>query len=126
MIKKDFDIQIDKREEWTERSIRPTPLDEKVINVFTDGSKTDLSSGCGYIIRGKDFSSKGFRNLGKKTSVFQTEITAMIDSTEDLLGKETKGKVINYYVDSQAAIKALDGYIVRVSSVLTCKKLLNK
>ena len=126
MIGKNFEILIESRDMWTDRQIRPAPIDEGKINIFTDGSKTDISSGCGYILKGKNISSQGNRNLGSTTTVFQAEITALIDASEDFLGKEIKEKEVNIYVDSQAALKALDSYTVRESTVATCKKLLNK
>ena len=97
-----------------------------MVNIFTDGSKVTESTGCGYIARGRNFNSKGFRNLGDKTTVFQAEITATIDATEDMLGKEISGSRINFYVDSQAALKALSNYTVRHKTVSDCKNFLNK
>ena len=126
MTEKRYKIAIDSREDWIDRVVRPTPLDEKMVNIFTDGSKIAETSGCGYITRGKHFSEKGFRNLGDKTTVFQAEITAIIDATENILGKDITGKDINYYIDSQAALKALSNYVVRHKTVSNCKNLLNK
>ena len=107
-------------------SLSMTPRLENMVNIFTDGSKVTESTGCGYIARGKNFNSKGFRNLGDKTTVFQAEITAIIDATEDMLGKEISGSKINFYVDSQAALKALSNYTVRHKTVSNCKNFLNK
>ena len=125
MVNKKFEVSIKSRNEWKDVMIRPTPLEEGIINCFTDGSKDDKSSGCAYIVRGKDLTSKGFRNLGKHTSVFQAEITALLDLAEDLSRRNIEGNVINVYIDSQAAIKTLSKYLITQKTVLECKKALN-
>ena len=126
MIDTKFTVIIDTRKEWEGRVIRPTPTEENIVNCFTDGSKNEDSSGCAHIIRGKDLELKGYRNLGSYCTVFQTEITALADTAENLLRNEVKGKTINIYSDSQAALKSLGNYIIHQKTVTECKKLLNE
>ena len=66
MLNSKFDINIRTRDEWETIKVRPTPIEDEIINCFTDGSKDDKSSGCAYIIRGKDMKSKGYRNFKQK------------------------------------------------------------
>ena len=126
MVNTYYKTVIKTREEWIGNVVRPTPIDEGTVNCFTDGSKDDHSSGCAYIIRGSDFKSQYYRNLGKDTTVFQAEITALADTAEDLLGRNITDKNIDIYIDSQAAIKALSKYIISQKTVFDCKTLINK
>ena len=66
MLNSKFDTNMRTREEWETIKVRPTPTEDEIINCFTDGSKDDKSSGCAYIIRGKDMKSKGYRNFKQK------------------------------------------------------------
>ena len=126
MIETKFTINIETKKQWEGREIRPTPLEEDRVNCFTDGSKNDNSTGCAHIIRGRGLELKGYRNLGKYCTVFQTEITALADTAENLLRNSVKGKSINIYSDSQAALKSLSNYMIHHKTVTDCKKLLNE
>ena len=48
--------------------------------------------------------------LGTHTTVFQAEITAINMACLALLDNNTTGKQIDFYIDSQSAIRALDAY----------------
>ena len=125
-IKSNFQIDIKTRKEIEDLNIRFTPDTLKTISVYTDGSKTADNTGCGYIFKGIGVSGQGSRNLGIHATVFQAEICAIYEATTHIINKEISGNVINFYVDSQAAIKALNKYIIDCKTVKTCKTQLNR
>ena len=59
-------------------------------------------------------------------SVFQAEVTAIIQAAEIIRESNIVGKTITAYIDSQAAVKALDSAVIRSRLVRTCKSLLNE
>ena len=121
-----FETVIGNRKELTRHKIRPKPLDPEAINCFTDGSKTEAGTGAAYIIMGNQLKTQDYAYLGHTTTVFQAEITAISMAMIDLLGRDTMGKNISIYVDSQGAIKALRSFTTHAKSVLECKRLVNK
>ena len=124
-IKSRFKVQIFSKEELEQKEIKFTPDEINVIHCFTDGSKIEDKSGCGFIYRNKLFKDQGYRGLGKHTTVFQCEITAIDDAITHMIDKNVKGKKIHIYIDSQAAIKSLDNYIVTNRTVANCKEKIN-
>ena len=119
-----FKTKISAKEDMED--IRFKPNNDGIVNVFTDGSKDDLSSGCAYIYRGKHGGGQGYKNLGKYATVFLAEITAIDDAATKLLEIGIRGKHINFYVDSQAAILALNKYIVTSAAVAASKNKLSE
>ena len=75
---------------------------------YTDGSRMDERAGAGWVIMNQGQTTSGNRHLGLQATVFQAEISAIIDATRELLLKSARGKV-DFIVDSQAAIQALQG-----------------
>ena len=73
-----------------------------------DGSRLEERAGAGWVIKDHGQVSSGNRHLGLQATVFQAEISAIIDATGELLKKNAYGK-IDFFVDSQAAIQALKG-----------------
>ena len=124
-MQKLFQTEILHRDALKEKNIAFNPRNPDVIHCFTDGSKDDRSSGSGYIIIGTDIKEQGYLNLGPHSTVFQTEIVALIKSTRVLLNRNTSQKRIEFYSDSQASIKALEKYETSSKCVLECKELLN-
>ena len=59
-------------------------------------------------------------------NVFQTEVRAISECTQAMLEGDCRGKPVVIYPDSQAALGALDGYLVRSREVLRCRELLGK
>ena len=53
------------RKEMTTCKIRPMPFDPGKVNVFTDGSKTDCSSGAAYVIKGHAIQTLEYFNFGE-------------------------------------------------------------
>ena len=121
-----FDTEIGDRVELNKQKVRPMPIDENTINCFTDGSKTDLGTGAAFIIKNRHIKLQEYTQLGQSATVFQAEITAISMAAISLLDKNIMGKTINFFVDSQTAIKALESYTSFAKSVLECKNLVNK
>ena len=63
--------------------------------------------------------------LGDAT-VFQAEIIAISNACRNMLSNSLINQNINFYVDSQSAIKAVDRYGIKNKLVLECKELLNQ
>ena len=121
-IGSNFEIEIGKREALSKQKVRPMPREPHVVNCFTDGSKTDIGAGAAYIIKGDQIKAQDYIHLGQYATVFQAEITTISMAAITLLDRGIKGKNINFYVDSQSAIKALQSYTTFMKSVLECKK----
>ena len=125
-IENSFTVRIGDRKEMTSSKIRPMPFDPGKVNVFTDGSKDEVSSGAAYFIRGHSIRKQEYFNLGEYTTVFQAEITAISTASQAILEEEIQNEQINFYIDSKSAISALSGYIVQNKCVAECKRHLNK
>ena len=107
-------------------STDPT-LDTKELNVYTDGSGVEGSFGSGMVIFGPEgpISSQS-KYLGKLATVFLAEIAAISTAAETLLDMDLDSRSVGIYVDSQAALQALDSNTFKSSTVLSCANLLNK
>jgi len=90
---------------------------------FTDGSRTDLVTGSG-IYDLKPNKSYSF-SLGKFSSVFQTEIYAILVCGYENMRRAYKNKRILIFSDSQAALKALSGPKVISRLVEECQEALS-
>ena len=126
-----FDIDIGQREDFRKKLIKPRPLGGLEVNCFTDGSKTDDGTGAAYYMMGNDdewriFKRQEYIHLGQSTTVFQAEVTAIARAALAMIDANITGRFINFYIDSQSAIRALDSYMVRLKSVADCKRILNK
>ena len=97
-------------------------------SVFTDGSKLDGKVGSGLVIyEGKrEILSASFR-LGDDATVFMAEVVAIAKAAEMLSGMDRQGmKFVKFFVDSQAAIRAVDSTTVTSLSVLRAIEQLNQ
>ena len=121
-----YNVQIKSRKELNETVIRPTPYDEKRINVWTDGSKTESGAGSAYYIRNQEVKEQEYLHLGNNSTVFQAEITAITRATIKLLELEVRDKEIHYYVDNQGALKSMRTLTNEKKTVSECKRTLNK
>ena len=124
-IQTKFSTSISSRAEMNRTIKKPKPAGVNTINCFTDGSRTGEISGCGFIIKGMNIHTQGFKNLGKYATVFQAEMFAIKDAADALIQREVKNKKIEFFVDNQAAIKALGNYAVRSKLTEQCKRQLN-
>lgn len=116
---KPFKVIIPDRVEWQERS----PItDEGAIIYYTDGSKLeDNSTGIG--VYGAEF--KYHEALGKSPTIFQAEVYAIEVCAKEIM-KRIGYRNQNVYIaiDSQAALKALNSYVLDSKLVAECLKTL--
>lgn len=114
-----FSIDIPQRNEFAIADIG-----DNTIRCFTDGSRMGNRSGAGaYIINSEGESIQISQPLGMYTTVFQAEITA-IDIAARALCESTR-KNIEFYVDNQAAIKAVSKPTKSSKAVIDCKASLD-
>jgi len=125
-IQTNFHTLIEDRQEIRTRSKRMIPEADNMIYCYTDGSKSGTNSGCAYTIRGSNTEEQGHRTLSTYTTVFQAEMTAIHEAVSKLLELRTENKDIKIYIDSQAAILALNSLQINNKLVLESKKLLNQ
>ncbi len=120
-----FSVSFPSREQWRRASPQLIPKRTGRINCYTDGSLTSRGAGAGAVTRSVNEEDKFRIPLGKTTTVFQAEMLAILEVVNHLRRKETVGKTIRIYSDSQAALKALSNF--RVTSKLTrdCLPALN-
>ncbi|MCF6239098.1 MAG: hypothetical protein L3J79_09890, partial [Candidatus Marinimicrobia bacterium] len=84
------------------------PCEVSGISCYTDGSFIDGMAGWGFVYKGrKGLQSKGCGNLGPLTSVFQAEVVAINRAAVKLL-EISDISIVTFFVDSQAALLALD------------------
>jgi ribonuclease HI len=97
------------------------------IDVYTDGSLLHRSAGAGvaiYVDGVEKFTQS--TNLGAFTSVFQAELYAIRTAASTIMERWPSYRIIRFYVDSQAAIRALDTTLVTSRMVMSCIEALNK
>ena len=120
-----FDTIIKPRQEMESAVIKLTPTEPGFIHCFTDGSKTKYGSGCAYILRGNGEKAQDYLTLGKISTVFQAEVFAIGEACREMIARGINGLTINFYIDSQAAIFAINKYIINSQCVLSTKNDLN-
>ena len=78
-------------------------------NIYTDGSKTGTKVGSGFLIlQGEQTMEEGSLRLPTTSSVFQAEIYAILSATRTLIIRNVEGlRQVKFFVDSQAALRAL-------------------
>lgn len=103
------------------------PHNSANVTCYTDGSKINNNSGWGYRILRKDLvqAQLGGKLIDEST-VFQTEIYAITKGAEKLLGITDKNESIDFFVDSQAALLALDSNVGKTTLVKKCFDILNE
>ena len=97
------------------------------INVYTDGSRQNEQTGCGYAIyHGKRALTEGFRRLPDHATVFQAEITAITQAAGHLQTiTDPKPRYVKFLVDSQAALMALENPVIKSRTVSDAMDALN-
>lgn len=91
------------------KPVRKGRREDSELSIFTDGSKNELGTGAGWIITNGDIivESKSIQ-LNKTSSVFQAEVTAILDVANFIIHDEKlKLKRFQLWTDSRAALGAL-------------------
>lgn len=106
------------------------------LGIYTDGSKDEFeNTGYAFIILGDEnlVLHNEEKSLNKSGSVFQAEVAAILDSAiwahqnyDQIISYNSSIRKINFYVDSQAALLALDSNTIDNKLVHDCIKSLNK
>ena len=121
-----FETSIGSRSDFRNIQIGYRPDDRGTINCFTDGSKTNEGAGAGYMIRAFDWEKGQSHSVDISNSVFQTEVLAINDAADYLIERGVEDKNIYFYVDNQAAIRALGKYTISSKLVRDTKIKVNK
>ncbi len=100
-----------------------SPLEGDHVECFTDRSLLKKASGWGYIMNDQGIGCEGHGSLGHRSSVFQAEVTAIIKAARALL--PVKGREILFFIDSQAALHALNAIAFNSILVRQCMDALN-
>ena len=108
--------QIPDRELWS----RDQVIREGELEVYTDGSKTEDGTGSGFYI--EELNKRVSQKISDNCTIFQAEINALRIAAEALLEANIIGREVSLYVDSQAAIMALDSTVTYSKVVKECKK----
>ena len=94
------------------------------LQVYTDGSQIDGATGWGYhVVDPPNDPKDGSGRLSEGATVFQAEVTAIQKAAESLL--ETQHEQIAFFVDSQAALKAIIKQTIDSTLVAECVNTLN-
>ncbi|XP_055700515.1 uncharacterized protein LOC129800265 [Phlebotomus papatasi] len=108
------------RAEWRESA--GEIIEPGMIALFTDGSRVEGSSGAGYYC--PELGLSGSVPIGRNTTVFQAEITAILIGVRSLIEAGVSDKQINIFSDSRAALLSISGYNSRSSLVLECREMI--
>ena len=127
-IETNFQTIILSRNEMNRNIIKPKPTKPKTIYAFTDGSRFNNMSGCGFIIKNYEntIQISGFEQLGALATVYQAELQALTLATQQLLSRAPVNQNIYFFIDNQAVIQSVGKYEVKSKQILECKILLNK
>ena len=119
-INQGYSITINSRAEF---KISETSTD---IQVFTDGSKDEHgNTGYGAHFTDQDLGVSILGPLHTFNSVYQAEVAAILVATNYLSSLNVSNRVIHFYSDSQAAIKALDNTTLNSQITKQCSDALN-
>ncbi len=95
-----------------------TPIWGDFISCYTDGSLIQGRPGWGYLVLEGGVEQQGRGGLGLQSTVFQTELAAIMRVARLLQPKRSEKIVI--FVDSQAALLALDSHEMNSPVVWEC------
>lgn len=115
---RNFTTIIPTREEWNLGNV----LTEDGKAIFTDGSKTSQGTGSG--IYSEELDIMVSIRLPDHGSVFQAEVLAIARAAELAAARVISREDITIYVDSQAALKALESNTIKSSLVKSCREVL--
>ncbi|XP_021953633.1 uncharacterized protein LOC110850505 [Folsomia candida] len=103
-----FSTSICSAQDWEDGSV---PTDAADVSCFTDGSRMGESSGAAYYFTYNNLVQEAVRcsiPLGWAPTVFQAEIMGVIRASEMLTdNSQNYGLNVDFFIDSQGAIKAL-------------------
>ena len=114
-----INIHFPSREHWTTNQV----IRNGELEIYTDGSKISEGTGAGVFC--EELHLRKSVKMDNACTVFQAEVLAMKVAADYLLSKEIVRREISLYVDSQAAIKALDNYIVGSKLVKECRRVIS-
>lgn len=117
---KKYKISLPSREDWL-KGRKPAPCHGEVW--FTDGSRRRNRAGLGVYRRSNSDSTS--LSLGEYTTVFQAEVLAILVCAQKACEAGILGEDIGNCSDSQAALKALDGWKITSKLVWDCRLELN-
>lgn len=102
------------------------PKTTNKIYYFTDGSKIGGSAtGAAFVRYQNDEEERAQKFcLNQKNTVFQAEILAITEAARSIEGETNRGKEIEIYSDSQAALKAIAGNTITSKMVWECAEAL--
>ncbi len=101
------------------------PGDGSHIEIYTDGSRLDEKAGSGVAIFEDGLVTEEMaHHLGTYATVFQSEVHA-IKKAADWLNDGCHGKIVNFYVDSQAALQAISNHWISSKLVKSTVTALN-
>ncbi|KAJ8935225.1 hypothetical protein NQ318_011335 [Aromia moschata] len=95
-----------------------TPVQQNETIWYTDGSKTEQSTGAGATNR--DPGCEISINLGNYATVFEAEVTATSACAQEMIRRSYTNKMIQIISDSQAALKALGAVEIHSQVVKDC------
>ena len=116
---KEYSTLIPTREGWENGLSLENPTE-----IYTDGSKLNGKVGSG--VFSSDLNIALSIRLPDHCSVFQAEITAILEATKQLHCNEIFGKNIYIFTDSQAAVKSLTDIQSTSKLVTECRYSLNE
>jgi ribonuclease HI len=102
--------------------------DTKSWRVYTDGSRIENKTGCGYSIHDPKINDKIAHlsaHLGAETSVFQAEVEAINRAVQDIPNLSAPGDHINILCDSQSALRAIFKGESTSKTIIRCVTALN-
>ncbi|KAI3378370.1 hypothetical protein SNEBB_006622, partial [Seison nebaliae] len=123
---RNFIARIPTREDYHTTGPSLKVKEESEVICFTDGSKTEIGTGVGSVIRTSNIQEDISLTFCSNASVYQMEITAVSVTAETLLQMGTEDKNVTIYSDSQATVKALMSNPVLSKSTLECIRKLNE
>ena len=101
-------------------------VEEPDIVLYTDGSKMECGTGCGWAVcEGDTIVAEESTYLGNDTSVFQSEVIAISRGVQWILDNCENQNVV-VYSDSQAALKAIRNVDTTSKVVWSCKEVLRE
>ncbi|XP_055842569.1 uncharacterized protein LOC129909519 [Episyrphus balteatus] len=114
---KSFNVSFPNRQDW-ENSVPFS--NESTIAILTDGSKMNTGVGAGFYSENLNLASS-FR-LPDYSSVFQAEILAVKNAATQISMMPISPADITFFIDSQAAIKAISATLIKSKLVSCCRE----